>query len=812
LKRGGYLLVAAVCVLLAAESQTGAASPAGSQRAPATPAPSSPSARHKAVVDKYCVTCHNQRTKTADLALDTVDVANPGAAGEVWEGVVRKLRTRSMPPQGMPRPDEGAYESLTTWLETELDRAAAARPNPGRPLISRLNRNEYASAVQDLLALQIDVSALLPPDDSAFGFDNISDMLGTSPALLEKYLVAADRVSALAVGAPVAPGSDTYRIRQDRSQDQHIEGLPLGTVGGLVVHHNFPLDAEYEFSLELYRTNLEAIRGLEHTHQIEITIDGERVFIETIGGDAEKESKGTITERSDAVDARLRATVPVKAGPHAVGATFVRKIGGGSNRLRPFLRSSAGTYDSTGRPHIETLTIAGPFNPTGPGTTPSRERIFTCRPSTGSDRPSTAAQEEDCATRIVSTIAERAYRRPVAKADLSRLMSFYRSGRARGDFESGIQLALRRILASPNFVFRVEEPAKGRPGTIERISDIELASRLSFFLWSSIPDEALLEAAKKGQLREPAVFEREVRRMIADPKSARFIRNFAGQWLHLRNLRTVSPNHDEFPDFDDTLRDAFQREAELFFESVVRGDSSVVDLLTADYTFVNERLAKHYGIPNIYGSHFRRVALPQEARRGLLGKGALLMVTSRADRTAPVLRGKWILENVLGTPPPPPPPVPPLADNSREAPKTLRQRLELHRSSPACASCHKVMDPLGFALENFDGVGAWRTRDAGMPLDASGQLADGTAVNGVDGLREALVSRSEVFVRTVTEKLMTYGLGRGLHYYDMPVVRDIVRNASAHDYRFSGIIMGIVTSQPFRMRVAGDSERPNQGE
>jgi len=761
-----------------------------------------PAVNARAVVDKYCVTCHNQRLKTSDLALDSLDISSPASHGEIWESVARRLRTRSMPPQGMPRPDDATYNSLASYLETELDRAAAAKPNPGRPIIRRLNRSEYANSVRDLLDVEIDVASLLPPDDSAFGFDNISDLLGTSPALLERYLVAADRVSALAVGALVAPGSDTYRIRQDRSQDQHIEGLPLGTVGGVVVNHNFPLDAEYKFSLELYRTNLEAIRGLEHSHQIEITVDGERVFIGTVGGDAEKATPGeSITERSDAVDARLQVSVPVKAGLHAVGASFVRKIGEGTQRLRPFLRSSAGTYDSTGRPHIETMTIAGPFKPMGPGDTPSRRRVFSCRPAN-------ANQEDACASTILSTLGRRAYRRPVTKADSTRLLTFYQAGRAKGTFETGIQMALRRLLASPNFVFRVEEDSSSKPGTVQQVTDVELASRLSFFLWSSIPDDALLDVASRGQLRTASVLEREVRRMIADPKAGSFIRNFTGQWLHTRNLRTVMPNHDEFPDFDDTLRDAFQTEAELFFESIVRGDRDAIDLLTADYTFVNERLAKHYGIPNVYGSHFRRVTLTDDARRGLLGKGGLLMVTSRADRTAPVLRGKWILENVFGTPPPPPlPNVPPLEGNVAEAPRTLRERMERHRASPQCAGCHKLMDPLGFALENFDAIGAWRTREAGVAIDASGQLADGSKVDGVVALRNALVARSDVFVRTLTEKLMTYAIGRGLQYYDMPVVRDIVRKAERQDYRFSGIIMGIVTSPPFQMRVVGDNDR-----
>jgi len=791
------LIAASVWLLSAGWAVIGASS---AQDGPASQ-PAAAAAAHKAVLDRYCVTCHNQRTKASDLALDTVDIARLSTNTQVWEDVVRKLRTRSMPPQGMPRPDEATYVAMTSWLETELDRAGAASPNPGRPLIRRLNRSEYANAVRDLLALDVDVSSLLPADDSAFGFDNVSDMLGTSPALLERYLVAADRVSALAVGAPTAPGSNTYRVRQDRSQDQHIEGLPLGSVGGLVVTHSFPQDAEYHFSLALYRTNLEAIRGLEHPHQIEITIDGARVFLATVGGETEKGEPGdVITDRSDAIDARLQVRVPVTAGPHAVGATFVRKIGAGTQRLRPFLRSSAGTYDSTGRPHIETLTIAGPYNPTGPGKTPSRERIFSCRPAVRS-------QEDACATKILSTLARRAFRRPMTKPELARVLEFYAAGRKKGNFDAGIQFGIRRILASPTFVFRVEEDGAFKPGTIHRVSDLELASRLSFFLWSSIPDDTLLELAAKNQLSQPGMSEKQVRRMLADPRADAMVSNFSGQWLHLRNLKTIAPNHDEFPDFDDTLREAFQREAELFFASIMREDRNVIDLLTANYTFVNERLAKHYGVPYVYGSQFRRVTLTEDARRGLLGKGAILMVTSRADRTAPVLRGKWILENVLGTPPPPPlPNVPPLVASTEAAPRTLRERMEQHRASPTCAGCHKVLDPLGFALENFDGVGAWRSREAGLPIDASGLLADGTKVDGVVALRNALVARSDIFVQTLTEKLMIYALGRGLQHYDMPVVRDVVRHAAKQDYRFSSLVMGIVTSAPFQNRVAGDED------
>ena len=758
---------------------------------------------HAATIDRYCVSCHNARTRAGGLVLDPASMADPAAHAETWEQVVGKLKTRTMPPQGVPRPDESTYVRLTSWLEGELDRAAAAAPNAGRALIRRLNRGEYANAVRDLLAVDIDVTSLLPPDDAAFGFDNNADLLGVSPALLERYVVAADRISALAVGAPVTAGSDTYRVRQDRSQDQHIEGLPLGTVGGLVVKHTFPVDGDYHFSLELYRNNLESIRGLEHPHQIEITVDGARVFLGAVGGEHEAAAGGaSVTDRMDAIDARLQVRVPVKAGPRLVGATFIRKIGEGTQRLRPFLRSSAGTYDSTGRPHIETLTVAGPFDQTGPGDTPSRRQIFSCRPAR-------AADEEGCARTIVSTLARRAFRRPVANAELSRLLGFYRTGRAKGTFDAGVQMAVRRLLASPSFLFRAEEEPQTRTAGVQRVGDIDLASRLSFFLWSSLPDDELLALAEKGQLHTPQVLQQQVRRMLADRRSDALVRNFAGQWLHVRNLRNIMPNHDEFPDFDDTLREAFRRETELFFESIMREDRNVLDLLTADHTFVNERLAKHYGIPEIYGSHFRRVTVPEDARRGLLGKGSLLMVTSHADRTAPVLRGKWVLENLLGTPPPPPPAnAPPLASDGGSKPRTMRQRMEAHRASPACAGCHSVMDPIGFAMENFDAVGAWRTRDGANPVDASGQLADGTRVNGVVGLRDALVKRSDVFYGTLTEKLLIYALGRGLQYYDRPVVRGIVRTASRDGHRFSAYILGVVTSTPFQMRSAAPLPAP----
>jgi len=749
----------------------------------------------RAVLDKYCVTCHNQRARTGGLALDSLDPAHVDVQPAVWEAVVRKLRTRTMPPQGMPRPDDAAVASMTSWLTEALDRAASA-PNPGRPLLRRLNRAEYGNVIRDLLALEVDVRSLLPADDSAFGFDNNADLQVVSPSLLDRYLSAADRVSALAIGDPLtAPGSESYYTRGDQSQSQHLEGLPLGTVGGIGVRHTFPLDGEYQFQVALVRTNLEATRGLEQPHQLEIAIDGERVFLGTIGGDAEAGQTGVITEKSDATDARLRVRVHVKAGPRLVTATFVRKIAENTNRLRPFLRSNAGTYDSTGRPHVKSLTVTGPFNPTGPGDTPSRRRVFTCHPTATSS-------EDGCARRILTTLARRAYRRPVDESDVAPLLTFYRAGRRTGTFEAGVQLALRRLLASPMFVFRVEDnPASIASGAVYRVSDVELASRLSFFLWSSMPDDALLDVAAANRLHVPAVLEAQVQRMLADPKADALVENFAGQWLHIRNLQNIAPNTDEFPDFDNDLRDAFRRETELFFRSIIREDRNVLDLLTADYTFVNERLAKHYGVQGVYGSQFRRVTLAEDARRGLLGKGSILLVTSHADRTAPTLRGKWILENLLGTPPPAPPGnVPPFEQTAGPTPRTIRERMEIHRANPSCASCHRSMDALGFTLENFNAVGAWRTRDAGLDVNAQGTMADGEAAVGVTGLRAALLKRPEVFVQTLTEKLMTYGLGRGLQYYDMPAIRGILRDAAAQDNRFSSIVVGIVKSTPFQMR------------
>jgi hypothetical protein len=738
--------------------------------------------------------------------LDGLDPSQAPANAEVWEKVVRKLRANAMPPPGMPQPDPAARQGFISYLEVQLDRAAEAHPNPGRPVLPRLNRAEYANAIRDLLALDIDAASLLPPDDSAYGFDNISDALGLSPALQEHYLSAALRIGALAVGDPhVTPGSETFRIKQDLSQNQHIEGMPLGTIGGTRVHYNFPLDGEYVFQAKLYRTNLNIMRGLSTEHQVEFAVDGQRIRLATLGGPTDLAALfEKPTETGDAIDARLRVRIPVKAGAHEVTAAFLQgPMATAPDRLQPYIRSSVDNFDWAGLPHIQTFAITGPFHATGPGDTPSRRRIFTCH-----------SPEPSCAKQIVSTLARRAYRQPVGDEDLKRLMTFYHAGRQDGGFEAGIEEALQRILASPKFVFRVERDPAGAP-SVHRISDVELASRLSFFLWSSIPDDELLNLATQGHLQNPAVLDRQVRRMLADPKAEALVTNFAGQWLHLRNVPNVLPNSDLFPDFDDNLRQSMRRETELLFESIIHEDHDVLDLLTADYTFVNERLARHYGIPDIYGSRFRRVAITDDARRGLLGQASILSVTSHAERTSPVVRGKFILENILGTPvPPPPPDVPVLKETAPgETPKTMRDQMAEHRANPTCATCHKIMDPIGFALENFDAVGEWRTREAGGAIDASGQLADGTKINGVVTLREALVRRPDMFASTLTEKLLTYGLGRGLDYYDMPVVRAIVRDAAHSDYRFSAIIMGIVRSTPFQMRTAPpaeSSDQPNQ--
>jgi hypothetical protein len=759
------------------------------------------------VVTQYCAGCHNDRTKSGGLVLTGLDPANLARDADVWEKVIRKVRTGMMPPTGVPHPDTATRSSFVTALTTTLDRAAAAKPNPGRPALYRLNRAEYANAIKDLLDLDVDTTTLLPADDSAYGFDNIADVLSLSSTLMEQYVGAAGRIASLAVGsADVSPGSQVFNLRQDASQDRHIEGLPFGTVGGLLAKPVLQVEGDYTLSAKFFRTNLGVMRGLEYEHFMEYSVDGKRVHLFKVGGSEDwLASLANNTLIGDQIDERSKVTVRLSAGPHEIAVAWLDKGAAvDPYRVRPPVRSSHDPRDPLGIPHMLTFTVTGPYKAGGAGDTPSRQRVFSCRP----DAKASPAVEEACVSRIVSTLARRAYRGQVAGVDTERLMAFYREGRQQGGFEAGVEAALQRILASPKFIFRVErDPESVRGGDAYPISDLELASRLSFFLWSSLPDDQLLQLAEQGRLRAPGVLERQVKRMLADPRAERLTTNFAGQWLHLRNLRTQQPNSMEFPDFDDNLRNAFEREAWLFFDSVRNEDRNVLDLMTADHTFVDERLARHYGIPNVYGSRWRRVTLTDEARHGLLGKGAILTVTSNADRTSPVKRGKWVLDNILNAPPPPPPPVvPPFNEDGRRGGRVLsvRERLEEHRKNPVCANCHRLFDPIGLALENFDATGRWRSVEGGTggaPIDAAGALSDGTAVDGVVSLRRALVKDPALFVGTVVEKLMTYGLGRGLTASDMPFVRRIVRDTATSNHRLSAIVAGIVKSPSFTMRL-----------
>ncbi|MBV9503649.1 MAG: DUF1592 domain-containing protein [Acidobacteriia bacterium] len=729
-----------------------------------TPTPASPQRR---LVKQYCTGCHNDKLKTGGLTLDSLDPARPGNDPETWEKVVHKIRAGMMPPSGARRPDRATLDAFAAELEKTLDSASAAHPNPGTTALHRLNRTEYGNSIRDLLDLEVDVSTLLPADDSSEGFDNVADALAVSPALLERYIAAAEKISRIAVGdSGITPATTTYRAASDLSQSDHIEGLPLGTRGGLLVRHTFPLDAEYSFKIRARPAAIGLGAAGFQDEDLEVTLNGERIKLVKAGGTLD-----------------LRLSVP--AGPQTIGVAFVRKNPPGADDLWRTYANNSG---------VQSVAITGPLNPKGPGDTPSRRRIFVCRPASESE-------ETSCAKQILTTVARRAFRRPVTDADLELLLSFYQSGRNQGSFDSGVEKALARVLFDPRFVFRFErEPSNVTAGTPYRISDLELASRLAFFLWSSIPDDELLEAASQGKLHEPAVLEHQVRRMLSDARSESLVTDFADQWLYLRELRNAKPESKEF---NDNLRQAFRRETELFFGSVIQEDRNVVDLLTADYTFVDETLARHYGIRNVFGSNFRRVALKDDARRGLLGQGSILLVTSVANRTSPVQRGKWILENLMGTAPPlPPPNVPPLKENegSKQA-TSVRERLEEHRQNPVCAACHKIMDPIGFSMENFDLIGKWRATDGGTPIDASGEMVDGTKLDGPASLRQALLSRSDLFVSTLTEKLLIYGVGRGLKYYDMPVVRSITRDAARNGNRFSSLILGIVKSAPFQMRV-----------
>ena len=788
--------------------------------APAAPAaaPIDGAEDFRALLDRYCVTCHNERLRTGNLALDATPLDPIRERADVWEKVLLKLEERAMPPPGRrARPEPADYDTAAAWLESALDRAADAAPDPGRPAVHRLNRAEYANAVRDLLGLEIDAPSLLPADDLSFGFDNNADLLGVSPALMERYVSAAHKVSRMAVGdRRLRPTAETYEIARTRVQDLRAgEALPFGSRGGVAVRHRFPLDGEYELRVRLQRDIVGNIYGLTREERIELRIDGEQVAVFRVGGDSDC-GRTSLAGYHGCMDADddLVARVAVRAGTRDVGTAFLRRTlapEGLTPRRVPvssFILSAAKDPPASEHMAIDQLVVDGPYETAGPGDTASRHRIFACRP--GETTPAGRAigdgvAEDACARRILGTLARRAYRRPATEADVATLMDFYAAGRAESSFDGGIQRALTRLLVDPEFLFRLETDAPGTvPGAAYRLSDLELASRLSFFLWSSIPDDELLDDAGAGRLRDPATLKRHVRRMLADRRSEALVGNFVSQWLHLRNMNRVTPDVNRFPEFDDNLRDALARETELLVASELRADGGVADLLTADYTFVNERLARHYGIPGVYGSRFRRVELGPGApggRGGLLGHGSILTVTSHATRTSPVLRGKWVLENILGAPPPPPPDdVPALDENAPGEPhRSVRERLEQHRANPVCASCHARMDPLGFALEGFDGIGRSRAADGGTPLDTSATLPDGTAFDGPAELRAALAQRREAFVRTVAARMLTYALGRGLEAYDQPAVRRIVREA-APEYRWSSLVSGIAQSVPFTMR------------
>jgi len=788
-------------------------------------------AEQRATLARYCFDCHSNAEREAGLSLESLDFADVPAHAADWEHVVRKLATGMMPPHdGGPRPTAEESGAVLAWLEGELDRAAAEHPNPGRTVpFHRLNRSEYRNAVRDLLAVDVDVSALLPGDDASYGFDNIAGVLKLSPTLLERYLSAADKISRLAVGteSPFVT-VDSYRIPDDRSQERRLPGLPFGTRGGIVIDYTFPQDAEYAFSAALARDLNEGMPVYTEPQVLEISVDRERVATFTLdaatalplrpedsddfGGRMNRRVAREEQQARNRADEDWTVRVPVTAGEHEVIVTFLDKAASIPNGKRepfgrPFPRGLGipeGRYGS----YLRRVEISGPYEAKGPGQTASREHIFACRPE--AEQATVTADAESCANTILASLVRRAYRRPVAAVDVAPFVEFYRTAHEeQGSFDGGVQVALKALLVSPEFLFRVaQDPPGAEPGSVYRIGDVELASRLSFFLWSSIPDDELLAAAERGALHKPAELERQVRRMIADPRADAFVGNFAGQWLYLRNLDAVIPVQSIFPNFDDTLREGLRRETELFFASVLREDRSVLDLLDADYTFVNERVAQHYGLPNVKGSHFRRVQLPEESpRRGLLGHASLLAVTSHADRTSPVVRGHWILENLLGAAPPPPPAnVPPLdatnVTNGNGAMLSLRDRLEVHRGNPSCASCHTLMDSVGFALEGFDATGRARTLDElGDPIDSSGVLPDGSRFESLDEFRASLL-RSEQFRLVLAEKLMVYALGRGLEAYDMPTVRAIVRDAADEEHRFSQYILGVVESAPFTMRRA----------
>ena len=765
---------------------------------------------HQAVLDRYCLTCHNDRMQTGSLTLEGVELGSLQDATEVWEKVLQKLQTRAMPPPGRPRPDENAYEGVSSFLEAGLDQLAEVAPNPGRPTIHRLNRLEYTNAIRDLIGLEVDGALLLPADDLAFGFDNNADLLTVAPGLLERYMSAARKISRLAIGDP---GIDVDVVRYPLSSllnqsDRMSEESPFGSRGGTAIEHHFPLDGEY-----LIRLKLQQNGGRNEPQEVDVRVDGARVGLLTVGRWPEEsealEGNNVSSLRNVAGRAAggsdLAVRVPVRAGRRLVSVSLVQR-NGVAEGVQP-QRLPLWTFGS-GRGYVEKMAIEnieveGPYNPDtfggGSGTeadTVTRRKIFVCRPNT-------VEEEEPCANEILRTLARRAFRRPVEARDVEALRYFFHEGRQAGGFETGVQRALERLLVDPEFLFRLErDPDDTTTQKVYQLSDVELASRLSFFLWSSIPDDELLELAEEGRLSQTSVLEEQVSRMLGDERASSLVESFASQWLHLRRMRSVAPDANAFPEFDENLRGAFIRETELFFQSQLRTDRSVVELLTSDYTFVNERLARHYGIPNIYGPRFRRVAVHEENRRGLLGHGSIHTVTSLATRTSPVIRGKWVLENILGAPPPPPPPdvpeLPARADDGRM--RSMRERMEEHRANPVCASCHSRMDPLGFAMQNFDAIGKWRDEEGGAVIDASGALPDGRRFDGLSELRDLLLLRSEEFVTTVTEKLLTYALGRGVEYYDRPAIRRIVRESESQDYRWSSIVAGVAKSTPFQMR------------
>jgi mono/diheme cytochrome c family protein len=821
-KRFALMMACGSLTLAAMISATLAADQSSTQTSPARGATPAAAQTPRELVTTYCVSCHNQRLKTANLMLDGVDADQVSNSAEEWEKVIVKLRSRAMPPPGARRPDNATYDRVATWLETALDRAAAVRVNPGRSgELHRLNRTEYGNAVRDLLGLEIDPKAMLPADEQAHGFSTNAEALSIQPALLDRYLSAAAKIARLAVGDPAMPaGFERYTALKDNSnestwlsQNERLgEEFPLGSRGGIVAGHYFPVDGDYVFKVRLDRTDTGIIRGLRWRNDIEIRLDGVRVGQFSIGGTPEftagdgQVGNGNYVEASSPLsngDDRLEVRVPVKAGTRQVIATIVKPDnlaleGLGPNAIPIWSREHLNKADNPLM--ISSLLIGGPYGGRVSQESPSRRRLFVCQPaSTG--------EETACATKILTTLARRAYRREPTNDDIQTLVGFYRTARTQGDFDTGIRAGIERVLLSPDFLFRIEtDPADAAPGTAYNLPDIQLASRLSFFLWSSIPDDELLDTAIRGTLHEPAVLERQVRRMLGDPRArTALVQNFFAEWLQTRNVGLLTPDlNQKFPWFDDNLRVAFVREMELFLDAQLKEDRSIVDLLTSDQTFLNQQLARHYGVPGVYGSHFRRVTLTDENRFGLLGKAAVLSVTSYSTRTAPTIRGKWLLENILAAPPPAPPPnVPALEETSKDGQsRSVRDMLEQHRQNPVCASCHARMDPLGLSLENFDAIGQWRATDAGTPINASGVLLDGTKVDGPVALRRALVVQKEQFVRTVTGKMLTYAIGRGLEYYDAPAIRGIVRAAAADDYRWSSTILALVRSAPFRMRRA----------